>query len=445
MNYTFGMGVWNSVFAVPTALTDRHLKLAGKAHLKVILWVLRHAGAVFTMEQMSEALGLSREETEEAMAYWVEAGLLAQTDARYAPGIFAGEASVPGHSLQETAVPGAVVRKVPVQEPLAQENAAGGGHPAGVPPAGMDAAPKRENLLQTHPETDLEHLSEKFRTAESGSEGQDTGESRPEAVKTGETGIYGSQTGLNPALAWAGEPEGSGKRLSVSAEKAGQPEKSEKPGKRHRPKPDGIYLAARLKESESLRILMQEAENTLGKTLSPAYSSALLMVHEDYGIPAEVILMMVQYACGIGKTGTVYLEALAKDWMESEIFTIEAAEEKLKALDERRQAWKTLASILGIYHRSATKKEEAYAFTWLKEWKLQKALIGEAYERCADHTGKLSLSYMNRILERWHHSGVGNLADVAAMDAAKKKTQEKTRSYDLDELASLPSFHPVEG
>ena len=42
MEYRLHMGPWNSVFAVPTALVDRYLKLAGKEQLQVLLWMLRH-------------------------------------------------------------------------------------------------------------------------------------------------------------------------------------------------------------------------------------------------------------------------------------------------------------------------------------------------------------------------------------------------------------------
>ena len=48
MEYRLHMGPWNSVFAVPTALVDRYLKLAGKEQLQVLLWMLRHGGEAFS-------------------------------------------------------------------------------------------------------------------------------------------------------------------------------------------------------------------------------------------------------------------------------------------------------------------------------------------------------------------------------------------------------------
>ena len=61
MEYTLQMGLWNSVFAVPTALVDRYLKLAGKEQLQVLLWMLRHPGEAVSTEELSAELGLDQD------------------------------------------------------------------------------------------------------------------------------------------------------------------------------------------------------------------------------------------------------------------------------------------------------------------------------------------------------------------------------------------------
>ena len=50
MSFSINLGAWNSVFAVPCSLVDQHIKLAGALQLKVLLWVLRHAGESLTVE-----------------------------------------------------------------------------------------------------------------------------------------------------------------------------------------------------------------------------------------------------------------------------------------------------------------------------------------------------------------------------------------------------------
>ena len=79
MSYQINLGEWNSVFAVPSSLVDKHMRLAGAVQLKVLLWVLRHAGEEFPVEKLAAAVGASPADTRDAMQYWVATGLLRET------------------------------------------------------------------------------------------------------------------------------------------------------------------------------------------------------------------------------------------------------------------------------------------------------------------------------------------------------------------------------
>ncbi|MBQ3498419.1 MAG: DnaD domain protein [Clostridia bacterium] len=63
-------------FSVPVAVTDKHLKLAGAAQIKVLLWLLRHAAENPTMEELCKALNMKRADASDAMQYWVECGIV---------------------------------------------------------------------------------------------------------------------------------------------------------------------------------------------------------------------------------------------------------------------------------------------------------------------------------------------------------------------------------
>lgn len=320
MNYTLDLGPWNQVFAVPTALVDRHLKLAGKEQLQAILWILRHAGESFTKEDLAGALGISVDAALDALDYWKDLGLLSGS--------------------------GGDLRPLPQPEEIAP------------------AAPQ------------------------------------PEA----------------PAPA---------------------PEKPIK--KRRLEKPDTAYLVKRREESDAIRYLLQEAEATLG-LLSPAMSSVLLASVDDYGLPVEVVTMLLHYAKEIGKTSTSYLDSVARDWAQSGIFTLEAAEEKLRELSEMRLAWGKVSAAAGLPKRSPSKKEEESAYRWVKEWGFPSEMIAAAYERCVDHTGKFSAAYINKVLERWHRLGLKNTAEVEAAEAKQSGETAKQKSYDIDELERMSFF-----
>ena len=220
-------------------------------------------------------------------------------------------------------------------------------------------------------------------------------------------------------------------------------------------KPDTVQLAVRLEESEGLRFLMQEAENVLGKTLSPAMTTLLLTITDDYGLPPEVSVMLLHYAQEVGKTGTTYLDSVARDWAESGVFSLEAADAKLQDLSQRRLAWNKVAGAAGLPKRSPSKKEEEAALRWVEQWGFSQEMLSAAYERCVDNTGKFSAAYIDRVLESWHTAGVRNLEELSAHEEKKKAARqaEKTsprpskagaegeKSYDIDELARMSFFH----
>ncbi len=322
MGYQIDLGAWNSVFAVPCALVDRHLRLAEKEQLQVLLWALRHAGEAFDEKTVSDALRLHPDTVLDALDYWTQNGLLRRS----------GDTLSPAPEKEMNAPVIVQPEKQPPKEPV--------------------LPPRQDRMVR----------------------------------------------------------------------------------------PDSLHLAARMKESESIRYLMQEAELTLGKTISPALSAILVSLCDDYGLPAEVIAMILHYCKDVGKTGTAYIESVARDWAQSGVLTLEAAEEKLQELSERRLAWTKVSSAAGLPRRSPTKKEEEAAFRWIREWGFSQEMISAAYERCADHTGKFSASYLNKILERWHKQGFTQVSQVEEEERQKQNKQDSSKSYDIDELSRLSFF-----
>lgn len=76
LNYRINLGQWNSIFAVPTDVVDKHMKLAGAAQLKVLLYLLRHAGTEVTLDTLAFAVGQKPSDTQDAVEYWINCGLL---------------------------------------------------------------------------------------------------------------------------------------------------------------------------------------------------------------------------------------------------------------------------------------------------------------------------------------------------------------------------------
>ena len=333
MSYTINLGAWNSVFAVPCSVVDSGLKLAGSVQLKVLLWVLRHAGETFEAQDIADALGIDRADVGDAMLYWRENGLI----------------SVSGGELSPAA-----------------------GQPLPVPSA--PAVPASEEKPKPAPEP-------------------------PEAPR----------------------------RLPSRPQK-----------------PDSEFVAKRMEESKEIACLMQSAQQILGRLLSGGDTATLLMIHDDFGLPCDVIAMLIQYAVNAGRSNMRYIEKAAIDWADHDINTHERAEERLDLLAANQNAWRTVEQAIGLPRRSPTRHEEELAPRWVNEWKFTPEMLREAYDRTVEGAGKYQPAYMNRILERWHSAGISTPKQAADDEAARagerlpgrsgrKPEKQQNYSFDIEE------------
>lgn len=72
MAYNFNLGVWGSVFAVPSVVADEHLKIANGNQLKVLLYLLKNNNKDLTAEAIGEALNMHPEDVKDSLTFWVE-------------------------------------------------------------------------------------------------------------------------------------------------------------------------------------------------------------------------------------------------------------------------------------------------------------------------------------------------------------------------------------
>ena len=92
-------------------------------------------------------------------------------------------------------------------------------------------------------------------------------------------------------------------------------------------------IAKRGSESAEIAFLFNEAQKKLGRTIGYDSQSSLLMIHDAYGLPVEVILMLIDYCVSIGKTGVNYITSTAKNWGEKEIDSIDVTKDVKDCLE----------------------------------------------------------------------------------------------------------------
>ena len=115
MEYRWNVEAMGEVFALPAAVVDKHIRLAGSAQLKVLLWLSRAGGGVFDPDSCGKAIGLSAADCTDALQYWMETGILVPADTCAGPA--ANPAPAPASS------PAAPPRKRLSRRPLPQSPA----------------------------------------------------------------------------------------------------------------------------------------------------------------------------------------------------------------------------------------------------------------------------------------------------------------------------------
>ncbi len=211
------------------------------------------------------------------------------------------------------------------------------------------------------------------------------------------------------------------------------PSPAEKPSV---PKPPETKLTMkevqRLKEEDpGISHVLCEAERILGKTFTSSDTETIVWLISYAGVPAEVLITVMAYCSGIGKNNLRYIQKVALEWLDSGIDTIEAAEERMRVLDEARSWEGEVKRAMEIYGRSLVTKEKEFCESW-RLYGINPDLIHFAYEKCIEKTAKLSFPYINKLLLSWHQKGYKTPADAAAEN--KPKADQKKPSFDLDEL-----------
>lgn len=361
MEYKINLGAWNSVFAVPTEIVDKHIKLAGAAQLKVLLWFLRYAGNSFTVDDIASALSMQSADVRDCFQYWIQTGVISINDGIMTP-------------PQSNIEPVQKNRNPQIQLERQQRT--------------------QQNIQPSMQNIQMQNI--------------------PLSAKNSQT---------QPLIQKSNMP------VSQQNEKRllSRPEK-----------PDRRYISQRISQDEKIKYLMRTAEEIFSRPVSPNEEATLLLIHEDDGLPVEVIIMMLQYTTEVGKCNMRYIEKMAIEWSDHGINTLELAERKIKELTDGRSATKKIQRLFGLSEHMPTEKEVEMALRWTEKWKFPDEVIKYAYEICVNAKGNYIPNYVNRILEKWFKGGVTTLEKAKIFQASRAKQQITSNSaaYDISAYES---------
>ena len=222
--------------------------------------------------------------------------------------------------------------------------------------------------------------------------------------------------------------------VPVTEQPAAAPEKEAAPAKPEKEtiplkpsKPSYETICLRLSEDAAVRELFSEAQMKLGRTIGTADQASLLLLYDYYGLPAEVILTICEYARIHQKERNMgYIYTVGADWSKRGIDSLEAADDELRRLENVNENWTEFARITGVRSAHPTQAQQKYLAAWLGDWHFTMEMISLAYDEMMKNTGKVSFPYMNKVLSTWKSAGVDT----------PEKAAERERKFREDTLAA---------
>lgn len=190
-------------------------------------------------------------------------------------------------------------------------------------------------------------------------------------------------------------------------------------------------ISRRLKENPRMSQMYKMVSQILGKTLSSADTELLYSFHDYYGLPIEVIIVMIEYYASKGKTTMKYIEKEAGKWSSSGIDSVAKATQYIKKREDFLSYAGRVRTLMGINERRLTTRELDFINKWQNEFCMSLDMIKTAYEKTVNQTGRASFAYMNKILESWAKE---NCKTPEGVTKTKHNTCKKDSRYDFEAL-----------
>ena len=192
-------------------------------------------------------------------------------------------------------------------------------------------------------------------------------------------------------------------------------------------------IVRRVRESPELEALFRESDTVLGRHTTKEEMALLLDLHDGYGLPVDVLLMLLHYCeerferDGHRKPLYRWVYAEGKHWAELEIHTLDMADAHIRHLSELQEQSFQVQQLLGLQGRRLSASERRYIESWL-ELGFPLESIAIAYDRTVTNTGRLKWAYMDTILRSWHEKKLHSPAEIDAAEPRRGRGSEPRRS-----------------
>lgn len=191
-----------------------------------------------------------------------------------------------------------------------------------------------------------------------------------------------------------------------------------------------VELAELLEKRASVRALVDEAQNILGKMFNPSEVNILIGMVDYLGMDEESILMLLAHCKNMGKHTMRSIEKYAITLVDRGITNAAAMEEEIRTAEALHTFEGEVRTLYGMKSRALTSRESKMFRAWV-EFGYDIEIVRRAYELTINATNDPNPAYTNAILERWHADGLKTLSEIdAAIEEQKNKKEGKSPKKD---------------
>lgn len=198
-----------------------------------------------------------------------------------------------------------------------------------------------------------------------------------------------------------------------------------------------------LEKRRNLSLFVDECQRAYGKMFNPRDINVILGMVEYLSLSEEYVLILLRYFGSLpeeSRKSLHYVERMAISLANEGVTEPDALIAHLERVRLLSDHQNEIREIFGMGSRALTAKEKKLIMTWLGEYQASPDLIRLAYERTVHATGKASVAYASKILERWHGEGWKTPAEVEAAESSATSLGDNFETNDFFEAALRRSY-----
>lgn len=202
-----------------------------------------------------------------------------------------------------------------------------------------------------------------------------------------------------------------------------------------------VKIAEAIRDEELSELLTECASLMEKPALTTQEVKIITSVYTQYALSQDYLLTLAAYLASLGKLTAPRLRDKAISLVGKSIDTTEALEVYLKDKESEARDEQEIRRTLGIWSRKITEAEKEAFDKWTVNFGYSTVIIGEAYSVCVSNTGRLSVSYMDKVLTSWHNLGLKTVEECRAAKAiSKAEGEEKPRRSSVKSEPQKPRY-----